>query len=265
MAAQIMFLYLSKLIPLFFYPIGLSTFLTLLGLFWIWRRRPRWAVSSISLAVFILLFFSAPVVSRWLLDSLEDQYPGTPIEKSPKAQAIVVLGGSIAFPNSHHRDIELTDSSDRILQAARLYKAQKAPTVLMSGGNIDFLGGSDLLPESQLMAQLAEEFGVPKEAMLTETTSRNTYENAKNSWVVLQPKGIKQILLVTSAFHMPRSVAIFRKVGFTVIPATTDFRSGDENIDWILATLPSAEALDNSTLVLKEWIGLLTYRLRGWA
>ncbi len=260
-----MFLYLSKIIPLFFYPIGLSTFLTLLGLFWIWRKRLRRAVSSIGLAIFVLLFFSAPVVSRWLLDSLESQYPATPFEKMPKVQAIVVLGGSIAFPNYHHRDVELMDSSDRILQAARLYKAQKAPIILMSGGNIDFLGSSDLPPESQLMAQLAVEFGVPKEVLLTETTSRNTYENAKNSWAVLQPKGIKQILLVTSAFHMPRSVAIFRKIGFTVIPATTDFRSGDGAEDFLLAILPSAEALNDSTLVLKEWVGLFAYRLRGWA
>ncbi|MBC7880776.1 MAG: YdcF family protein [Anaerolineae bacterium] len=260
-----MFLYLSKIIPLFFYPIGLSTFLTLLGLFWIWRKRLRWAVSSISLSVFILLFFSAPVVSMWLLDSLEDQYPEIPIEKLPKAQAIVVLGGSIAFPNSHHRDIELTDSSDRILHASRLYKAKKAPLILMSGGNIDFLGPSDLPPESQLMAQLAVEFGVPKEGLLTETTSRNTYENARNSLAVLQPKGIKQILLVTSAFHMPRSVAIFRKIGFTVIPATTDFRSGDGAEDPLLAILPSAQALNDSTLALKEWVGLFAYRLRGWA
>jgi uncharacterized SAM-binding protein YcdF (DUF218 family) len=265
MATESMFLYLSKLIPLFFYPIGLATLLVLLSLFWIWRKRLRLAVSSLGFAIFVLLFFSAPVVSRWLLNNLEEQYPETAIEKLPKAQAIVVLGGSIAFPNSHHKEIELMDASDRILKASRLYKAQKAPIILMSGGNVDFLGTSDVPPESQLMAELAVEFGVPKAVMLTETTSRNTYENAKNSWAVLQPKGIKQILLVTSAFHMPRSVAIYKKIGFTVIPATTDFRSGDGAEDFLLAILPSAEALNNSTLVLKEWVGLVAYRLRGWA
>jgi uncharacterized SAM-binding protein YcdF (DUF218 family) len=265
MASESMFLYLSKLIPLFFYPIGLATLLVLLSLFWIWRKHLRLAVTSLSLSVFVMLFFSAPVVSRWLLHSLEGQYPETTIEKLPKAQAIIVLGGSIAFPNSDHKEIELTDSSDRILKASRLYKAQKAPIILMSGGNIDFLGTSNLPPESQLMAQLAVEFGVPKAVMLTETTSRNTYENAKNSWAVLQPKSIKQILLVTSAFHMPRSVAIFKKIGFIVTPATTDFRSGDGDEDFLLAILPSAEALNNSTLALKEWVGLVAYRLRGWA
>lgn len=260
-----MFLYLSKLIPLFFYPIGLATILTLFSLFWIWRKRLRLAVSSIALSIFILLFFSAPVVSKWLLGTLEGQYPAVAVEKWPRVQAIVVLGGSLRSPNTRHTDIELSEASDRILEAARLYKAQKAPIILMSGGNIDFLSAANLPPESQLMAQLAEEFDVPKAVLLTETTSRNTYENAKNSWEILHPKGINQILLVTSAFHMPRSVAIFNKIGFTVIPATTDFLSGDDDVDWLLNTLPSAEALSNSTLALKEWVGLLTYRLRGWA
>jgi uncharacterized SAM-binding protein YcdF (DUF218 family) len=265
MATKSMFLYFSKLIPLFFYPIGLAAMLGFLGLFWVWRKRLRLAVSSISLALFVLLFFSAPVVSKWLLGSLEGQYPAVATEKFPKVQAIVVLGGSLHSPNARHADVELAEGSDRILEAARLYKAQKAPLILMSGGNIDFLTAENIPPESQLMTQLAQEFGVPKEALLTETTSRNTYENAKNSWDVLHPKGIQQILLVTSAFHMPRSVAIFKKIGFTVIPATTDFLSGDNDVDWLLNTLPSAEALNNSTLALKEWIGLLTYRLRGWA
>ncbi|AGY59239.1 YdcF family protein [Gloeobacter kilaueensis] len=259
-----MFLYLSKVLPAFIYPIGLSMVLVvavaLLG-----RRWPKTAIGLCG-AVFLLLgIFASPLVSTALLGSLESQYPGGPIAKLPTAQAIVVLGGSVRMPTRLHDGVELAEASDRVLHAARLFRAGKAPVILMSGGNVPFYSEPGQLPEAQYMRRLIGEFGVPAKAVLVETGSQNTFENAQQSSALLLPQAVRRILLVTSAYHMPRSVAIFRRAGFEVIPAATDFRSDAIVSDWLLTWLPTAEAMDNSTLALKEWVGLLVYRLRGWA
>lgn len=260
-----MFLYLSKLLPLFIYPLGLAIVLCLTTVVLIWWRKPRLAVFAALFAVFELWLFSVPLVSSALLWSLDGQHPPIAAEQSRSAEAIVVLGGSLHLPNSLRKGVELAESSDRILHAAHLWKAGKAPLVLMSGGNIEFFTNPSDPPEAQWMAALAREFGVPAGAILTETRSRNTFENAELTARILNPRGVRRILLVTSGFHMPRSVAIFRKVGFEVIPATTDILAGDTQGDLILRLLPSVDALQASTLALKEWVGLVVYRLRGWA
>lgn len=260
-----MFLYLSKVLPVFLYPLGLSIVLVVLAGLLLHPRR-IWLVRVLCLSTFALLFvFGSPITSRALLDSLERQYPGYDTARAPRAEAIVVLGGVVRGPSGPRRNIEMTESSDRLIEAIRLWRARKAPLVLMSGGNIDFLIGPGQTPESQLMRQFVLEFGLPADSVLSETASRNTYENAEFSKRMLEKRGIRRILLVTSAFHMPRSVAIFRRAGFEVFPATTDFISDGSRPDPIFDWLPSAESLGHSTLALKEIVGLAVYRLRGWA
>ena len=123
------------------------------------------------------------------------------------------------------------------------------------------------------MASLLELFGVPTEALWLESESRNTYENALYSAEILEEQGIEEIVLVTSAFHMPRSVAIFERQGFTVIPAPSDFTATES--DWaqwregnwqvrLLSMLPQAGHLEDTTKVMKEYIGIVIYRMRGW-
>ena len=118
------------------------------------------------------------------------------------------------------------------------------------------------------MATLLEMLGVPREVMIEEPFSLNTYENAINVQEILQETSIERILLVTSAFHMPRSLAIFRKLGIDAIPAPTDFlvtRTYYYSFeDFILNIFPQASRLSLTTLALKEYIGLVIYRLQGW-
>ncbi|UFP94201.1 YdcF family protein [Gloeobacter morelensis] len=260
-----MFIYLGKVLPLLFYPLGLSVVLTIAAALAFRFGRAKLAIWLCGAIVLLLGTFSAPIVADALLWSLESQHPEVPVEKSPTAQAIVVLGGALHLPNARHRTYELAEASDRVLHAARLFKAKKAPVVLMSGGNPPFHTRPDQPPEATQMAAFARELGVPAGAILTEERSWNTFQNAALSAEVLKPRRIERILLVTSASHMPRSVAIFERAGFAVIAASTDVRSGMDLDDWLLAWLPSAAALESSTLALKEWVGLLVYRLRGWA
>ena len=154
-----------------------------------------------------------------LVSSLEWRY--LPQGDLPTADAIVLLGGGTRPQLPPRPMSEMNEAGDRMVYAARLYHEGKAPIIVPSGGFIELFGST--VPETEAMAQLLTELGVPDDAILRESKSRNTHENAVEVWALLEPLGIRRILLVTSAMHMPRSVAIFERQGFEVIPAPTDF------------------------------------------
>jgi uncharacterized SAM-binding protein YcdF (DUF218 family) len=189
----------------------------------------------------------------------------------PTADAIVVLGGATRPAVSPRPWVEVAEEGDRVLYAAKLYREGKAPRIILSGGRVEW-DGSNNLPESADMAELLKTMGVPETAMVQEPTSRNTRENAVNTKQIMDQQGIRKILLVTSALHMPRSLRIFQKLGIDAIPAPTDFLSTDherENFQntaesITLNTLPDAERLRNTTRALKEYVGIGVYWLRGW-
>jgi uncharacterized SAM-binding protein YcdF (DUF218 family) len=261
-----MFLFLSKLLPLFVYPLGLTCLLLIAALILVWRY-PR-ATASVTLTALMLLIFAGNGwVAATAIRSLEGQYLPTEL---PQAEAIVVLGGATRSPESPRPWVEVSEAGDRVLYAAKLYREGKAPIVVLSGGRIRWRGGEG--SEAADMAELMEPMGVPRSAILEEPDSFNTYENARNVKVILDREGIDRVLLVTSAFHMPRSMAIFRKQGIEAIAAPTDFLVADNFFEAsrstgagaILSVIPDAENLMMTTKALKEYIGAIIYRARGW-
>ncbi|MGF1492754.1 MAG: YdcF family protein [Microcoleaceae cyanobacterium] len=262
-------LFISKLLPLFIYPLGLSCLLLIFALFSLWRT-PRRAAIAIGLALFLLFTSGNAQASARLVYSLEKQY--VPTADLPEASAIVVLGGGTKPMIPPRPWVDVSEAGDRILQGSLLYKQGKAPWLILSGGRIDWRGQQP--PESEDMSLVAEVLGVPGSAILQDPNSLNTYENAVNVRQILEEKQIQPpVLLVTSAIHMPRSVAIFERQGISVIPAPTDFLVApplpqQEQKTLQAATLnliPSALALKDSTFAIKEYIGYWVYRLRGWA
>ena len=261
-----MSLYLSKLLPLFLYPLGLACLLMVVALITLWKR-PRWAAGAIAGALIVLLVGSNGWVSRSLVRSLEWQNIPPAI---PNAEAIVVLGGATKPASRPRPGVDLNEEGDRLLYAAQLYRQQKAPLVIVSGGRIRWRGKGS--PESADMANILVQMSVPAEAIIQEPDSLNTYENAVNVKKILDSNGIHQVLLVTSAMHMPRSLLIFKHQRITAIPAPTDFsvtaddlrelRNSPQNI--VLNLLPDSDRLENFTRAFKEYIGLVVYRLRGW-
>ena len=161
-----------------------------------------------------------------------------------------------------------------------MYREGKAPIVIASGGRIDWRGGGSEagglanaeLSESADMAEILKTLGVPSSAILQDPTSLNTYQNAVNVRQIMKERGIRRILLVTSAMHMPRSLQIFRRQGIEAIPAPTDFLLAQQEIEEqntslqgiLLSLIPDTERLEKTTRALKEYIGMLVYRLRGW-
>jgi uncharacterized SAM-binding protein YcdF (DUF218 family) len=251
----------SKLLAPLFDPLALAILLAVCALLaWKRRRLAAW-LSILSLA--LLLAFSCDVVARALMRPLEDQSRDSGLDV-PSAQAIVVLGGAIRMPSGIHHSAGLIDSSDRLLAAYRLYRGGKAPLIFCSGGNNPMSGQSGKTAEAVRMARLLEEWNVPSAAIQVEGESINTRENAIRSYQALAPRGIRRILLVTSAFHMPRAAGAFRKVGFEVIAAPADFHAGWEEPDILSRWLPRADNLVYSETALHEWLGLAIYRLRGW-
>lgn len=253
---------LSKLLPLFVYPLGMSTWLLVAALLLGAANRRRSAMLCTGVALAILVVSGNGRVATALHRSLEQTYPPVPLAASASADAIIVLGGGLGLPLAPRVDIDLVGSSDRLRHAARLYTAGKAPRLILSGGNV--FPQPPLLSESEYASRLLQEWGVPGDAVLLETQSRNTYENAQRSRELMARHGIRDALLVTSAAHMPRAAAVFRSAGVAVVPSPTDFNAVDTEQPELLSWIPDASSLAATTTAIKELLGILSYRLRGW-
>ncbi|MFW2437941.1 MAG: YdcF family protein, partial [Arenicellales bacterium] len=230
----------------------------LAGIFAAFRGHTGRAAVSMLLAVLILWVSSTGIFSTYVIRSLEQDYPPVSIEQLPNANAIVVLGGFTNATGHGVRLVELNDAVDRLFHGMRLYRAGKAPRVILVGG-----AAAGHSPEADFMADLLSEFTIPRGNMLLENQSRNTRENGVNSVKIMQENGIKKILLVTSAYHMRRAKGVFVKLGMDVVPAATDYQVAEPDpsiLDW----LPGVDSLGMTTLGIKEYLGWWVYRFRGW-
>lgn len=256
-------LFLSKLLPVAVYPLGLAL---LVGVFaWLlgFTRLRRTARTLALLALVGLYVASTPAFANWLASRLEWAVPSTAVADAPPADVAVLLGGVLGQPLPPRSEPDLSDAADRIVTAARLYRAGKVRAVLVAAGNIPWLEA--VAPEAELIADFLVELGVPRDAIFLDGGSRNTRENAINSATMMATQGWSSGLLVTSAMHMTRAADTFAAAGLTLTPFPTDFRTRRPLIDSALDFLPDASALSLTTDAVKELIGLLVYRLRGWA
>jgi len=265
---QIMFIFLSKLLPLFVYPIGLATILVLMGL--VFSRRKKTSRAFLISALVILFLSGNRWISYSLARSLEWQY--LPTQDQISAPAIVVLGGGTESALSPRSAVEVNSAGDRMIHAADLYHKGAAPLLVLSGGNVDWMESIENSPAAD-MRQIILKLGVPDSAIVLQPKSQNTFEDALYSAALLKEKGIKKIILVTSAMHMPRAVALFEKQGLEVLPSSTDFtitedgwkRTFSPNLEiFIINILPNSSAMGLTTNALKEYIGLVTYQIQGY-
>ncbi|MBT5007667.1 MAG: YdcF family protein [Halieaceae bacterium] len=190
--------------------------------------------------------------------SLEDDFRPKAMSVVPKADAIVVLGGATRGDTYWSSMADLNAAADRLTHAVSLYKAKKAPLVLLSGGSTT---GSR--SEAEQLRDYMVLMGLPDRALLMERQSLDTQQNARYSALILQGRDVRRILLVTSAYHMSRAVPLFERQGFEVIPAPTDYQRlvGKPAVPrW----LPTADDLWRSTAAIKEYVGFLYYRAQGW-
>jgi uncharacterized SAM-binding protein YcdF (DUF218 family) len=197
-------------------------------------------------------------IGQLLLIPLEARFP-RPDPLPDQVAGIIVLGGAIDSDLSEaHGVVALNNNAARLTEALAL--AQRYPTakILFTGGSADIVGPQ--IREAEYAKRFFLDQGLPPERLLIEDNSRNTWENAFNSLAVVQPKPDENWLLVTSAYHMPRSVGIFRRVGWHVIPDPVDYRTEGKLRIRSFVLLVRLEELQ---VGLKDWIGLIAYSLLG--
>lgn len=256
-----MFVILAKFLSPLLYPLGWSLALWGLALAAYACGRHKAAGWAATAGAAVVLLASNPLLSDALVGTLEDDYAALLAAEAPSADAIVVLGGLSLPPIAPRVHVEAGAAVDRLLYGVRLWKADKAPYMLLSGGVISSLVGSDMT-EGQRLRDLALLCGVDEEALVLEEDSRDTYENALYSAQIARSRGWSRLLLVTSAAHMRRAVAVFRAQGMHVLPAPADLRAVPKPLT-MRRFMPQARALENTTAALHEYIGLLAYAARG--
>ena len=194
-----------------------------------------------------------------MLTPLENRFakPQFPAEVA----GIVVLGGGFEGAiNQARGGYELNSAGDRFVEAAVLARRYPDAKVVVTGGSGALLlhGARDADTAPRLLTAL----GVAPDRLVLEARSRNTYENAVFTREMVAPQPGETWLLVTSAFHMPRSKALFDKAGFATLPWPVDYRTtGQEGVS--LFADNGADSLQKTTIAIREWVGLLAYWLTG--
>lgn len=267
---------LSKLLPLLLYPLGLGLLLQLLGLAAAPKGTSRRHQASLWLGgvgVGLIWVSAMPLTSRQLIWGLEERSAALTPAVLPRADAVVVLGGGLRPALPPRQGVEVGEGGDRLLRGLQLVRQGLAPLLVTSGGRVSFTGNDPAPPEAFWARDLAQQLGLPAERILINPGSRTTAEEARDIGQLGRQRGWQRVLLVTSAFHMPRSLATFRqRSGLTVVPVACDYQLPDRAHygqptlgNTLKSLLPEAEALYLSSLALKEHLGLAIYRLRGWS
>jgi len=203
-----------------------------------------------------------PVASDAIRGSLEQRFEMVAAADVPPGDVIVVLGGAFSHQAGWPAP-DLSGAADRYWHAARLFHAGRAPRILLSGGRTPGRGPG--ITEAEAGAVFLRDLGVPDSAIQLEIAALTTRDNAVRVAEVLEQQQLERVLLVTSALHMRRSMEAFRAVGLEPIPLATDFEVRPAPALRLRRWLPSASALADSTRAFHEYIGLIAYRIRGWA
>jgi uncharacterized SAM-binding protein YcdF (DUF218 family) len=258
-----MFFYLSKILWFFANPSSFLVAVTLLAILLgagssaRWRRWWRGLALVAGLGLGVAGF--SPL-GAWLLRPLEDRFPVPPLDGLDPA-GIIVLGGPIETAIGAARgQVHIGEGAERLTSAVALSRRFPQARLVFTGGSSAVI--EQIGPEAVDARRLWLDLGVAPERITIEDKSRNTDENARFTWNVLQPKPGQRFLLVTSAYHMARSVGLFRKAGFDVIPYPVDYRTRGNLAD-LKPMSPASEGLARVDLATREWTGLVAYRLTG--
>ncbi|WP_337477747.1 YdcF family protein [Phascolarctobacterium succinatutens] len=250
-------IYILKFIAAFLLPPGLFVLLGIILSAYLWRQRKRFGCLAFNLSacLTLLLYLSCTLVGAKLFGQpLENRYSQ---QQPAAAQVIVVLGGGSvgSVPDGAERGGLMSAGAARLLTAARLAKQHSLP-VLISGGQVFSDGASEALVAERILLQL----GLPQEQIIVETQARTTKENAAYSAALCRERGYKNVLLLTSALHMPRSMQFFERYlggqGIKVAAYPCDYTlnpQGKFNPRWLV---PQLQAFDVTCMALHEYVGM---------
>lgn len=253
-----MFFVLSKLLDIVIDPLWWGGLPVVVGVVLLARGRRRRLALGLVFAGFSGLTVAAlPSASNRLWAFLESGVVST-MQPGVTYDAVVLLGGAVSPHGSLVDAPAWNDNVDRLLEVQRLMTTGRALRAIVSGGKL----GGDLRTEAEYLADELVRLGVPREQLLIELNANNTRENATLSKPLLEGLGARRVVLVTSAFHMPRAVGCFRAAGIEADVLPVDYRLRDPALEshW----LPRSEYLSQTTRALRELLGRLVYRLLGY-
>jgi uncharacterized SAM-binding protein YcdF (DUF218 family) len=253
-----MFFVVSKIFWLVAQPVSMVMLLLLAGLVagWLGRRRLSSVLTSSGAALLFLVAFTN--MGMVIVQPLEDRF-APPASPPADISAIIVLGGAVDNDIGSARNVpELNGAADRMTTALMLARMYPQAPLIFSGGN------GSLVDQGESEAATAKRFfvaqGIAAERLVLEGASRNTAENAQFTADLVQRDGVPA-LLVTSAYHMPRSIGLFRQAGVPVVAWPTDYRSLGKT--GLALDIDPDFNIETTTLALREWIGLVAYKMTG--
>jgi uncharacterized SAM-binding protein YcdF (DUF218 family) len=256
-----LFFVLSKTLGIMLLPTNLMIGVGLLGTILLATRFARLGRRLLIGAIVLFAICGFSPLGNWLLYPLEQRFPAWDATRGAP-DGIVVLGGGIESDvSAAHGAAAFSSSAARIIAAAALAHRYPKCRIVYSGGNANLVS-DDAAKEANYAVAVFESLGISRDRVISERASRNTFENAEFSKSVAAPKNGERWLLLTSAYHMPRSIGTFRKIGFAVEPYPADWRVAG-TADLLTFSVRSIETLGRTELALREWMGLVAYRLSG--
>lgn len=254
-----MFFYLSKILWFFAEPGNALLIVLILGLILCGSRLKKLGKTMVGLAILISLVVTFVPIGGWMISKLEDRFP-RPDLSLKSIDGIIVLGGVIDPQLSAVREtLAIGSAVERITKSADLALANPNATLIYTGGTAS-LTNTDVR-EADYIVSLYNSLGVQEPQLVLDRDARNTWENAANSRKLADPGPYERWVLVTSAFHMPRSVGVFRSQGWEVIPYPVDYSTypGDD----LKSPMSLTRGLGTLSSGMHEWIGLIAYWLNG--
>ena len=254
-----MFFVLSKTIGIMLLPVNFLIGIGLIGAALVPTRFAALGRRMMGAAAVLLAVIAFSPVGNLLIYSLEQRFPPwNPAHGAP--DGIIILGGSIDPDISlAHQTPVVRQAADRVIAAAELARKYPDARIVFTGGNANLVAND--AKEGDYAGEMLESLGVAKSRLTIERESRNTVENAEFSKKLVNPKPGERWLLVTSAYHMPRSIGLFRKAGFAVEPYPVDWRVG--KLDELFVINMAMDGLSRTDIAIREWLGLVAYRLNG--
>ncbi|WP_426230915.1 YdcF family protein [Pararhizobium sp. DWP3-4] len=221
------------------------------------RRLYRFLSGLAVTLLFLTLFTSTGAVALQVLENRIAKPAGLPADLS----CIIILGGAFESEVIAKRGgIELNQAADRFVEGLKIAQSHPSARILVSGGDGSFSGKYD--GDAHTSETFFSTFGIAPERLIREDQSRTTFENAANTKQLLEANGLSNCALITSAFHMPRSVGLFRKLGIAVTPWPVDYRTSGEATLGPDFSQPSLNA-QLTTTAMREWTGLVAYFISG--
>ena len=245
--------YVRFLYSTFLFPPGIILLALVLLCFYLYRRQ-RGLAKILSMITLLFYLSTTSLVSDMLIGSLEKRHqPPTPVQ----GDVIVMLGGGATLdtPNVSGLGHLSGFAANRLLTSAQLYHSLHVP-ILVSGGKVLETTGS----EADIAKVILMGLGVPADKIISENQSLNTTDNARFTKKILEERGFLEPILVTSAFHMERSILQFNKFYVVVIPYPADYQTNIEMKFQPHQLWPSASAMLNVSLALKEYVGILAVK-----